>query len=55
MTDKEPHEQFHDHLDECRTCRENPFGLCPIGVRLLREGAEFLGIGLRSLDLREKK
>lgn len=27
--------QFHAHLDECATCREHPFDLCPIGHRLL--------------------
>ena len=27
--------QFHAHLDECETCREHPFDLCPIGHRLL--------------------
>lgn len=27
--------QFHAHLDECETCREHPFDLCPLGHRLL--------------------
>ena len=26
---------FHKHLDECKQCRENPFGLCPKGVILI--------------------
>lgn len=26
---------FHGHLDVCKQCRENPFGLCPVGARLL--------------------
>ena len=28
-------DEFHAHLDVCRQCRENPFGLCWIGERLL--------------------
>lgn len=27
---------FHDHLDICTQCRENPFGLCAEGDRTLR-------------------
>lgn len=26
---------FHDHLDACERCRENPFNLCPTGDALL--------------------
>lgn len=26
---------FHAHLDQCEQCRNNPFGLCPEGSRLL--------------------
>ena len=29
--------RFHAHLDECKQCRENPFGLCKIGAQLLTE------------------
>lgn len=29
---------FHDHLDACRQCRENPFNLCRVGQGL------FLGV-----------
>lgn len=28
---------FHAHLDICRRCERNPFMLCPVGARLLRE------------------
>jgi hypothetical protein len=31
---------FHQHLDVCEQCRDNPFALCVIGDRLLREAAE---------------
>lgn len=31
---------FHDHLDICRQCRENPFRLCPTGARLLKQAGE---------------
>lgn len=27
---------FHDHLDGCEQCREQPFNLCPTGDRLIR-------------------
>jgi hypothetical protein len=30
---------FHQHLDQCQQCREQPFNLCPIGARLLTEAA----------------
>lgn len=28
---------FHDHLDACQRCRDNPFELCAHGARLMRE------------------
>jgi hypothetical protein len=27
---------FHDHLDECEQCREQPFNLCATGDRLIK-------------------
>tara|TARA_R110000824_G_C14922365_1_gene647854 strand:- start:213 stop:521 length:309 start_codon:yes stop_codon:yes gene_type:complete len=30
---------FHDHLDKCRQCRENPMGLCAVGAAKLAEAA----------------
>lgn len=30
-------ETFHDHLDVCKQCRENPLGLCGVGRQLLEE------------------
>lgn len=29
------HQAFHTHLDICKRCRDNPFGLCPTGVHLI--------------------
>jgi len=29
-------EIFHEHLDVCKQCRENPFALCPMGAFLLQ-------------------
>jgi hypothetical protein len=26
---------FHDHLDLCKQCRENPFGLCDDGQNIM--------------------
>lgn len=31
--------KFHAHLDTCGQCRNNPFGLCSTGARLLKEAA----------------
>lgn len=28
-------DEFHEHLKQCRQCRENPFALCPKGERIL--------------------
>lgn len=28
---------FHQHLDNCKKCREQPFNLCPIGYKKLQE------------------
>jgi hypothetical protein len=28
-------DQFHDHLDGCRQCADQPFNLCPVGMKLL--------------------
>lgn len=27
---------FHDHLDKCKQCRENPFALCEVGALLIQ-------------------
>ena len=32
--------KFHAHLDACKKCRENPFGLCKPGEALLRASAD---------------
>ena len=32
-------DKFHKHLDVCSQCRNHPFGLCPIGAKLLKEAA----------------
>ncbi len=26
---------FHNHLNICQQCRNNPFDLCPVGAKLL--------------------
>ena len=31
---------FHAHLDVCKQCRDNPFGLCKPGEKLLLATAE---------------
>lgn len=33
-------DEFHAHLDVCTQCEKNPFDLCEIGARLLREAGE---------------
>ena len=30
-------DRFHSHLDVCRQCEQQPFNLCPSGLRLLTE------------------
>lgn len=30
---------FHDHLDTCPVCANQPFGLCPVGLKLLLAAA----------------
>ena len=35
--------KFHTHLDDCRQCRENPFGLCSTGSELLRAAGGEIG------------
>ena len=37
MDDKK--QSFHEHLDECSQCANNPFNLCAIGEKLLIEAA----------------
>lgn len=39
-SDEEPNQgckinAFHAHLDQCEQCRNNPFGLCETGAKLL--------------------
>jgi len=38
MSDKT--KDFHAHLDECKQCRDNPFGLCKKGAELLQAAAD---------------
>jgi hypothetical protein len=30
-------QDFHEHLDRCLQCRNNPFDLCAMGNRLLEK------------------
>jgi hypothetical protein len=32
---------FHDHLDKCRQCRENPFDLCVTGQTIMQMELNF--------------
>jgi hypothetical protein len=40
MSLTESMDKFHAHLDECKQCREHPFGLCPSGSTLLLATAD---------------
>lgn len=31
---------FHQHLDHCKQCREQPFNLCPIGLKTLNQAVQ---------------
>lgn len=33
---------FHDHLEACKQCADQPFELCPEGARLIQQAAEKL-------------
>lgn len=40
LTDKQKQiDVFHQHLDECEQCENNPFGLCETGAKLLHRAA----------------
>lgn len=45
---------FHDHLDVCRQCREQPFNLCPIGEKALKAAIDELD-GLDALKVPQDK
>jgi hypothetical protein len=38
MVEPDPN-KFHDHLDVCSQCRNQPLNLCPIGFAFLKEEA----------------
>jgi hypothetical protein len=38
---------FHNHLDECKQCRDNPWGLCVEGAKLLKDTAEASAAGAK--------
>lgn len=38
-------DNFHDHLDGCSQCRNNPFNLCVEGAKLLRGSAKMVHFG----------
>lgn len=44
--DKEPADVFHEHLDACRQCEENPFDLCAAGQALLEKAGRAIAAGL---------
>lgn len=35
---------FHEHLDECEQCENQPFNLCPVGAKLLQEAGVAAGV-----------
>ncbi len=39
MTGEPLQNEFHDHLDICKQCREHPMDLCMVGAVLLRKEA----------------
>lgn len=41
---------FHAHLDVCEQCRNNPFALCPTGLKLLETGTMSSCDALRLID-----
>ena len=42
--------RFHAHLDACKQCRDNPFGLCKTGEALLvATSEEDAFIGMRKI------
>jgi len=42
MNSKDLADRFHGHLDTCKQCRDNPFGLCKTGELLLFSAAAAL-------------
>ena len=49
-TQQDPVKAFHDHLDACEQCRNNPFALCPTGLKLLETGTMSSCDALRLID-----
>ena len=33
-------DKFHEHLNSCQQCENQPFNLCPTGHKLLEEAAQ---------------
>ncbi len=33
----DPAENFNNHLDKCKQCRDHPFALCAAGDKLLKQ------------------
>ena len=44
------HNAFHDHLDACRQCADQPFNLCPDGEIIIRKTAEDMTEPLPGFD-----
>ena len=47
--------RFHDHLDACSRCANNPFNLCEEGARILEQEVQEIGSGLTFADLDSNK
>lgn len=52
MEKKDATERFHEHLDGCKQCRENPFELCGLGVILIQQAGKQ---ATKPLDIRSEK
>lgn len=42
--EKPLNDRFHEHLDECPHCADNPFELCELGSELLNDAVESMNL-----------
>jgi len=42
-------DKFHNHLDVCKQCRDNPFGLCTVGASLLQQAGSAADASLAAI------
>ena len=48
-------QDFHEHLELCPQCKDNPFNLCKFGMDLLTAAVTASDINLSSLLARNKE